>query len=69
MKRAIRNLSSKLLVPAHLFDVVIDEADPHTVYIEQKVSDRKGGKTRTERALWDDVISQVESAVRDSQAV
>ena len=47
----------------------IDEADPHTVYIEQKVADRKGGKARTERVLWDDVISQVESAVRDSQAV
>lgn len=69
MKRAIRNLSSKKLVPTHLFDVVIDEANPQVVYIEQKVIDRKDGKTYTERALWNDVINQVESAVRDSKAV
>ena len=69
MKRAIRNLSSKKLVPTHLFDVVIDEANPQVVYIEQKVIDRKDGKAYTERALWNDVINQVESAVRDSKAV
>ena len=69
MKRAIRNLSSKKLVPTHLFDVVIDETNPQVIYIEQKVVDRKDGKTYTERALWNDVISQVESAVRDSKAV
>ncbi len=69
MKRAIRNLSSKKLVPTHLFDVVIDEANPQVIYIEQKVVDRKDGKTYTERALWNDVINQVESAVRDSKAI
>ncbi|MBQ9623228.1 MAG: hypothetical protein IJR39_07840 [Treponema sp.] len=69
MKRAIRNLSSKKLVPTHLFDVVIDEDNPQVVYIEQKVIDRKDGKAYTERALWNDVINQVESAVRDSKAV
>ena len=69
MKRAIRNLSSKKLVPTHMFDVVIDEANPQVIYIEQKVVDRKDGKTYTERALWNDVINQVESAVRDSKAV
>ena len=69
MKRAIRNLSSKRLVPTHLFDVVIDEENPHRIYIEQKIVDRKGGKTYTERALWDDVLNQIETAVRDSKAV
>ena len=69
MKRAIRNFSSKRLVPAHLFDVVIDEENPQLIYIEQKIVDRKDGKTRTERALWDDVLNQVETAVRDSKAV
>ena len=69
MKRAIRNLSSKKLNPARMFDVVIDDENPNKIYIEQKIIDRKGGKSHTECALWDDVLNQVETAVRDSKAV
>ncbi len=60
-KRPIRNLSSSKPIQPRLFDVVIDdEHGPKRVYIEQKID-----KDHTERALWEDVKYQVESAIRE----
>jgi len=56
MRKAIRNMHSDRKVPPRFCDVIIDG---DRIYLEKKIN-----KKSYEKILWDDVVYQVEEAIK-----